>query len=578
MPSTERSRRRIHPGLIEDDKEECAIVVHYSSSEPGSNELKQHTKRLRLNAHIMQSDPSRLADDVMRKCKYIAESKRPFVEMLIANLQDYYAKRPDALDNAEAAQEAARQRRRRRNDEPDDEPADMDCIDSYIDMLYEGEDDARYEKIRATEKILRLSCHVGNLEQLIQNHTLMGAISRVLAEEHKRSVELTYNITRVFLAFSNFIEMHGILSNYRVGSICVDIIVFEVKRSQHHEQNVTILANKIADAKLGLHDSRDDIFEHERNLTELKNTQQQEVARSRIMQRKQDKILYVCLHILINLAENIQVEYRMVRKNLIEHMSRIFAHSNSVPLLSLTATFLKKLSLFEENKDRMVKSGLIPRICRFFPCASIELMIALLHLIFNLSFDAELRELMVKNSFIPKLVAALKDNFRYRESALRILYHVSVDDRCKSMFTYAEAIPIIMQLIIKFPPHKKITRELAALAVNLSLNRHNAEIMSQNRGLQALINRVERTQDPLLMKMIRNLSLWTFSLQEDLQKPETDYKHRGLWSRHVTQLLAIAINTDSHDMLVEALGTLGNMTKHDLSCVFFVVEKHTTLQ
>ncbi|KAJ8601343.1 hypothetical protein CTAYLR_009369 [Chrysophaeum taylorii] len=558
----DRSRRRIYPGLIEDDKDECAIVVHYEISQGGSSERTQHSKRLRLSTHILQTDPARLADDVMRKCRYIAESKRQFVEMLIANLQEYYARSPEALDNAEAAQEASRQRRRRRTNE--DEPPNLEAIEEYVDMLYEGEEESRREKIRGTEKILGLCLYVGNLEHLIQHNTLMGAISRVLAEDYRKSADLTYNIVRVFLAFSNFMEMHAILSTYRVGSVCVDIIEYEVRRSQHREEVEEGLANQIAEAKVGLSDSREGIFEHENRLSELEKTQHREAARSRIMQRKQDKLLYVCLQVLLNLAEDTAVEHKMVRKNLTEHMSRIFAHSTSVPLLTLTASFLKKLSLFEENKDRMAKAGLVSRMARFISCSSSGLVIALLRLLFNLSFDPALRDLMVKNSLIPKLVTALKDNHKYREVSLRVLYHLSVDDRCKSLFTYTEAIPVVMQLIIKFPASKKITKELAALAVNLSLNRHNAELMCQNKGLQALVARVERTQDPLLMKVVRNLSLWTFNVQSELKNPQTEYAQRGLWARHVTPILAIATNTESHDMLVEVLGTLGNFTRHDL--------------
>ena len=44
----------------------------------------------------------------------------------------------------------------------------------------------------------------------------MGALSRVLAEDYRRSSDLAYNIVRVFLSFSNFLEMHAILANYRV--------------------------------------------------------------------------------------------------------------------------------------------------------------------------------------------------------------------------------------------------------------------------------------------------------------------------------------------------------------------------
>ena len=41
-------KKKVYPGLIEADKEECAIVVHYETSEPPSTERTRHTRRLRL--------------------------------------------------------------------------------------------------------------------------------------------------------------------------------------------------------------------------------------------------------------------------------------------------------------------------------------------------------------------------------------------------------------------------------------------------------------------------------------------------------------------------------------------------
>lgn len=70
-----------------------------------------------------------------------------------------------------------------------------------------------------------------------------------------------------------------------------------------------------------------------------------------------------------------------------------------------------------------------------------------LKLLHNLSFDPQQRDLLVKNSIIPRLVILLKKP-PFRASTLRILYHLSMDDRCKSMFTYTDAIPIVMQLVV----------------------------------------------------------------------------------------------------------------------------------
>ena len=97
-----------------------------------------------------------------------------------------------------------------------------------------------------------------------------------------------------------------------------------------------------------------------------------------------------------------------------------------------------------------------------------------------------------------------------------VAYVTVVDDRCKSMFTYTEGIPLIMGMIVNFP-QQFLAKELAALAVNLSLNPRNAEIMISNKGLNHMMDRLSTTRDPLLLKIIRNISQWTFNLQKVCQ-------------------------------------------------------------
>ena len=64
--------------------------------------------------------------------------------------------------------------------------------------------------------VLQLCIHVANLEVLIQNQSLMSLLSRLLDSDHKTSLEMCYNIVRIFLSFSNFIEMHHLLGQYKV--------------------------------------------------------------------------------------------------------------------------------------------------------------------------------------------------------------------------------------------------------------------------------------------------------------------------------------------------------------------------
>jgi hypothetical protein len=79
----------------------------------------------------------------------------------------------------------------------------MSELDEYLEMLYQvsGKSDREKEESlrtqeRGTAMILKLCRNVMNLEQLIQNGTVMGALTRVLQEEFKKSLDLTFNIIR----------------------------------------------------------------------------------------------------------------------------------------------------------------------------------------------------------------------------------------------------------------------------------------------------------------------------------------------------------------------------------------------
>lgn len=48
--------------------------------------------------------------------------------------------------------------------------------------------------------------------------------------------------------------------------------------------------------------------------------------------------------------------------------------------------------------------------------------------------------------------------------------------------------------------------ELIALAINLAANKRNAQLICEGNGLRLLMRRALKFKDPLLMKMIRNIS------------------------------------------------------------------------
>jgi len=64
-------------------------------------------------------------------------------------------------------------------------------------------------------------------------------------------------------------------------------------------------------------------------------------------------IIVVAFYLLLNIAEDTRVELKMRNKNLLPMLVMMLERNNE-ELLVLIVSFLKKLSIFAENKDDMV--------------------------------------------------------------------------------------------------------------------------------------------------------------------------------------------------------------------------------
>ena len=60
---------------------------------------------------------------------------------------------------------------------------------------------------------------------------------------------------------------------------------------------------------------------------------------------------------------------------------------NNPDLLFIVFNFIKKLSIFGENKNEMKEHGIIEKLNRFIPCNNTLLLQMALRTLINLSFD-----------------------------------------------------------------------------------------------------------------------------------------------------------------------------------------------
>ena len=65
-----------------------------------------------------------------------------------------------------------------------------------------------------------------------------------------------------------------------------------------------------------------------------------------------------------------------------------------------------------------------------------------------------------------------------QNSVVCVLYHLSFEDKVKSMFAYTDCIPLVMKMILE-TTDDQVSLEVMALGVNLAANKRNAQLICE---------------------------------------------------------------------------------------------------
>ncbi|KAG5315033.1 KIFA3 protein, partial [Pseudoatta argentina] len=579
-------RKKVRSGTLDVHPTEKALVVNYDVEalilgelgDPMLGDRKECQKIIRLKSLNADTNVSLLAKEVMEKCSLIHESKLHEVEQLIYYLQNRRTNDTRAGDsNSQPPRPASSNSLITENSEI--ERAVISNVDSYIELLYEEIPG----KIKGSSLILQLARVPDNLLELTKNESLLSALARVLREDWRRSIELSTNIIYIFFCFSTYSQFHNIVLEYRIGSLCMDIIDFELRRYDQWKEdmekrrkqfeNTTGLTffsagnNDNYDRKIRIIDDiwnmegpldyevkkrsmEVSITVSESDVKKLKEELEKSRKKFKSLTKKQEQLLRVAFYLLLNIAENaMEVERKMRKKNVIGMLIKTLDRTNT-DLLILVVTFLKKLSIFRENKDLMIEENIIDKLPRLLQNNNADLELSTLKLLFNLSFDAKLRARMIRVGMLPKWIKLLSQaDIKNKSIIVGLLYHASMDDKVKAMFTNTDCISMVTNMVLN-SEDEHVRSELIALGINLAINNKNAQLMVENNHLQGLIKIAFRNQDALVMKMIRNIS------QHDLIK-ENFVEFVGDFAMALTQ-------SDSQDFILEVVGVLGNLELSDL--------------
>ncbi|CAD7091013.1 unnamed protein product [Hermetia illucens] len=609
-------KKRWKGGTIEPHPTDKALIVNYQleaavfgePENPMLEEKKECQRIIRLKSLNSKTDPAELAKEVVEKCDLIHRSQLSEVEQIIYYLKNRKDNYGNIADN-NSQRSASRTSGKSNASTPD---ASIRNIDEYVELLYED----LPERIRGSSLILKVARNPDNLEELEKNEAVLSALSRVLREDWRKNLDLSTNIIYTFFCFSTYTRFHPVIVQYKIGSLCMDIIDFELRRYDNMKNELEVRKNPES-SKEKLNKSSDDFLDAimneekpkemeppRRRIPELKqrpksgnwtnyhgsmtssliksqtlnNSYHEQLSQEaldgksnssesinradpkvkkeeydrlnkqlKMFAKKQEQLLRVAFYLLLNVAENVKLEEKMRKKNIVKMLIKALERQN-IELLVLVVTFLKKLSIVRDNKDEMYVLNVIEKLPRLLQSGHPDLIQVTLKFIFNLSFDAGLRSKMIRFGFMPKLVTFLSDE-KHHGIVVKILYHMSLDDKVKSMFTYTECIPLVTDCLI-LNLNKKVDLDLIALCINLALNKRNAQIMVERNRLHNLMERAFRYQDAHLMKMIRNISQ-----HENLRSHFIDF---------VGDLSKIITMCDDEDFVVECLGILGNLSLPDL--------------
>lgn len=161
----------------------------------------------------------------------------------------------------------------------------------------------------------------------------------------------------IFYAYSNFTDYHPILLTSKIGDTCVMIIEYElqryVTRVHTYQQQKMMCESTGPNAEVDLGELRKNMKKEEKRLSQ--------------MICKQEKVLFVAIHLLMNLAEDLQIEKKMKNRDIIK-LLLILIERNNPDLIYISLNFLKKLSVFGSNKNQMVELDIVKKLNRFIPC------------------------------------------------------------------------------------------------------------------------------------------------------------------------------------------------------------------
>lgn len=318
-------------------------------------------------------------------------------------------------------------------------------VNESLELLYGSPEDV-------TKGINQVLTLVGKeptdtLESIVQNHQLMSALARLLGEDSNQPIELVFSLGKLFLALSMKEDFHEILLSQRVGALTLRLVDLEVKRARHRESESALSATDAAVPANSLID-----------LT----------SRSHKFSKIQERVLFLYLNILDNLADDATVLKKMIKKSLVDILIQCI-HQKWSEHLSVAVSILKKASVYEDTPRDLSRAGcnLISQLIRLLSNSQNALVNEVVITLFNLSFHQECVSLISAENIHSRLLAILQKNSLCNDT-LKLVYHLTSREEDRQKIHEAKITPCLIELLTRVPANEELERSVAGLFGNVS--------------------------------------------------------------------------------------------------------------
>lgn len=460
-------------------------------------------------------------------------------------------------------------------------------LNDYTELLYEE----LPEKIRGTAMVYELSKDHDNLVLIIEREPLICALARLLREEGRKSIDLSSLIVGIFANLSVFSQFHSTITKFKVGSICLELIRIELEKEMSifrelaETQKMMANDNHLTESfsiNSALDKSNAFAFsppQSQHNGTALAAGYEKSIKKYQTLVAKQNLFLRAAFFLLLNLSADKNIEMKMASKGIVLLMVKVLERENWADLLNVVLLFLKKLSIYEENKEIMVHLGISGRLANIIenftsPGSSPQVKTAL-EVMHNLAFDQKFRHEIIGIGIIQRLLQFLfKTKFQFPELerlTYQVMYVISSEEKIRIMFNMAtcsntNCVNILGNRLVKFLEDlgKYPSIELLALLINLSTNRRNAQLLGEQDFIRKLLAKIVSSslkhEDILILKLLRNISQHEGSFKIIFAEFVTELVRLFVRKKPTPISEKIADEDEDEDLaVIEVLGILGNL-------------------